>query len=166
MKKRSQAIQGFSLVEVALALGIAAFCLVTLLALMPVGLQSYKKADDQSVMVNLATMVVRDIQSAPSGASPSPRFLFKVPAAGGPSDVTPQTIYVNASGVETGAIGTAPTQDSLYRINVAFFPPASGKTATTARIQITSPALADANPGAWPTKYSNMFETVVALNRN
>ena len=177
MKKRTKSYlktcwaQGFSLVEVALALAVAAFCLLTLVALLPVGLRSYKNADDQGVMVNLATMVVRDLQATPSGAANSPRFKFLVPAAGGAPDANPQILYVDASGVATGLINAAPTGVSLYRICVAFYPPtgAGQKLATTVRIQITSPALADANtpnPPGWSVKYSNIFQTMVALNRN
>ena len=43
----------------ALALAVASFCLITLMALLPVGMQGYQQADQQGTMVNLATMVVR-----------------------------------------------------------------------------------------------------------
>ncbi len=53
---------GFSLVEVTLALGILAFCLVTMVALLPVGLNSQKDAMEEaraSGVLQMATAAVR-----------------------------------------------------------------------------------------------------------
>lgn len=169
MKILSKMKAGFSLVEVAMALGIASFCMVTLLALMPVGIQNYHKADAQSAMANLAAMVVRDLQSAPSGAtSKTSQFQFQFPAAGS----TSQTVYVDESGQASGTPppSSGPIAASRYRITVTIYPPAvttpPSVTSTTATILITSPALADPVPGNPPTKYTDRFETTVSLNRN
>lgn len=171
MKTGSQALRGFSLIEVTVALAVTSFCLVVLVGLVPVGLQRYQKADDQSSMVNLATMVASDLDATTNGTSAvtSPRFSFSIPTSGGNSSGnTPQTVYVDASGVASGtAPGAAPNAASLYRISLFFYPPASSlKAATNARILITSPAMADPNPAMVPTKYANIFETTVSLNRN
>jgi Tfp pilus assembly protein PilW len=175
MKTGSRTPRGFSLVEVVLALGVASFCLVILVALVPVGLQRYQKADGQSSMVNLATMVASDLDATTNGigaaAVPSPRFSFSIPAptptAGG-STPPPQTVYVDASGVASGnKPGAAPNAASIYRISLFFYPPVSPlKAATTARILITAPAWADPAPQNAPTNYANIFETTVSLNRN
>lgn len=170
MKKRIQRISGFSLVEVVFALAVAAFCLVSLMALIPVALKSYQQADTRSGMVNIAGMVVRDLQSASPGTASvnSPRFQFPIPAAGGASGVV-HTLYMDTAGNPTPAtIDTPPTAASIYRITVLVYPPSTAglKMATMARIWITFPANADPAPGALPTKYSNGFETTVALNRN
>jgi hypothetical protein len=171
MKKSSKIVSGFSLVEVAMALAIASFTLITLMALLPVGIQSYRDADAQSAMVNLATMIVRDLAATPSSGT-SPRFGFSIPAAGGTSSgVTPQTVYVDTSEMPAGTYpypGTPPTAKSIYRISVFFLPPATaGQTmSTVARVLITFPASADPQPKTVPTTYSNMFQTMVSLNRN
>ena len=171
MKAKSRAVGGFSLVEVALALAILAFSMLTLLALLSEGVGSYRDAGAQSAMVNIATMVVRDLQATPPGAftESSPEYGFKVPAPQGiASGTTPQTVYVDASGTATGSIGTAATANSIYRISVYFTPPPSlgQKTATVARIQITFPAQADSNPASSPTSYTDIFQIEVSLNRN
>lgn len=166
MKKNMASIRGFSLVEVALALGICSFCMIGLLGLLPVGLQNFQKADNQSVMANLATSVAQDIGSTSVGTSPtkSPYFSLIVPPSGGSSDTVPQTVFVNASGAPTS--GPADV-NSIYRLSVAFAPPVLGsKMATTARILITFPAQADASVGTWPTKYTTILQTTVFLNRN
>ncbi len=170
MRKKLNQTGGFSLVEVALALGIASFCLITLMALLPVGVQHYKQADTQKTMVNLASMVVRDLETTSAGTSAviSPRFKFSVPAAGETVSGTPQTLYVDAFGVATGVIGGAPTASSIYRLSLFFVPPSSSnhKSATQTRLLITFPANADSVPTTLPAKYSDMFETTVSLNRN
>lgn len=170
MNKPSTASSGFSLVEVALALGVAAFCLITLLALIPVGVKHYQQGDTQDAMVSLATMVTRDLQATASSSSTvsSPRFGFPVPAASGASG-TLCTIYVDPSGTATAtAVNAPPTSASIYRVSVQFYPPSgvTMKTATLARLMVTFPALADAAPTTSPTNYSNIFETTIALNRN
>lgn len=164
MKKSLKLKRGFSLVEVAVALSIASFCIVTLMGLIPVGLHNYQQANSQSAMVNLTTGVAQDLQSTAVSVATSPRFQFNIPAPGASTGTPPpQNAYVDASGTPQ----TNLTNDSIYRISVAFFPPASGlKNATVARIMVTFPAQADTNPGAWPTKYTSMFETTVSLNRN
>lgn len=174
MKARISTGGGFSLVEVALALAVAAFCLITLMALLPVGIRSYRGASVQSVMVNMATMVERDLEATPSvGASPrSPRFGFSIPSAGGAaSGNTPQTIFVDASETPAGTYpypGSTPSSSSIYRVSVYFMPPPSmgQRTATLARILITFPAHADATPTANPQMYADVFQTMVSLNRN
>jgi uncharacterized protein (TIGR02598 family) len=165
MKIFSKMKAAFSLIEVAVALGIASFGMVTLLALMPVGIQHYHHADAQSAMANLASMVVRDLQSAPSGStSKTPQFNFKF----SPTTSLQQTVYVDGSGQASGTAPNAlPASTSLYRISVTIYaPPAATSAATIATILITSPALADGTPTAPPTNYSDRFETTVGLNRN
>ena len=165
-------LRGFSLVEVALALAVAGFCLIALVSLLPLSISNYQRADAQSAMVNLAMKVVSDLQATPPTTSNaravSPQFKFSIPSAGGNSDATPQTVYVNNSGVpsSSGGPGQAPASGSIYRISVAFFPPATAPTATTARVLVTFPAQADPAPAMWPVKYTDVFQTVVSLNRN
>lgn len=175
MKPKSKLNRGFSLVEVAMALSIAAFCLVTLFGLLTVGVHNYQQSGSRTVMVNLATAVVQDLQSAPAnstGNSSSPRFLFSVPspASGSNANPPPQTVYVDANGSDSsgsGQVGDAVSTTTPYRISVAFFPPASGQDgATTARIMVSYPAGADPNAASWPVNYTSMFETTVSLNRN
>jgi uncharacterized protein (TIGR02598 family) len=159
VRSKSRAVSGFSLVEVALALAILAFSMLTLLGLLSEGVGSYRDAGAQSAMVNIATMVVRDLQTTPPGAFPetSPVYNFKIPPPqGAASGTTPQTI------------NTAATANSIYRISVYFTPPTAlgQKTATLVRILITAPALADPTPATNPSAYSDIFQTEVSLNRN
>ena len=168
MKRRAPVAKGFSLVEVVFALAVATFCIVLLAALLPVGLQSYHQADTRSAMANMATMVVRDLQSTSSTGTLSPRFGFTIPLAGGTaSGTTPQTIYVDATAIATGTITAPPTGGSIYRISLLFSPPANGqRAATVATILISYPANADPTATQMPKNFISSFETTIALNRN
>ena len=51
----------FSLVEVTLALGVAAFCLIAVFGLVPVGLQTNRNATSQTAATNIIAAVVADL---------------------------------------------------------------------------------------------------------
>ena len=78
---------GFSLVEVALAVGIAGFALVSLLGLLPVGLHTFRSAMDTSVCAQIAQRVFNDAQQADFSvlidegvsAAQQPGFTFRAP---------------------------------------------------------------------------------------
>jgi uncharacterized protein (TIGR02598 family) len=145
---------GFSLSEVALALGVSSFCLMTLMALIPVGIQRNHEADSRSAMVNLATLVTHDLVATPEIAnSKSPVYQFQIPAVGSSSGTIQSTFVNSASGGE-------------YRVTVYFYPPSTGRAATAANILITWPGQADPNAALAPSHYNGMYETVVSLDRN
>ncbi len=56
--------RGFSLVEVAIALGIFAFCFVTLIALLPAGLGIFREAMDASASAQIFERVAADAELA------------------------------------------------------------------------------------------------------
>jgi len=57
---------GFSLVEVALALGICAFVLVAMLALFQVGLKSSRESEEQMEAANLASQIMTLVAACPT----------------------------------------------------------------------------------------------------
>jgi len=165
--------RGFSLVEVAMALGIAVFCLVPLFALLPMGLTSNQASLEQTMAGNIAGAIVADLRCAqPLVAGTSPRFGFSVPALSGTMTIasTPQTLYLAANGIVIGAVGSGPvvtgTAVPRYRATVGFAPPSTGRTATAVRLLITWPALADSNPNQWPVNYTGSYEADTTLDRN
>src|SRR6266436_9218235 len=61
MKKRSTS--AFSLIEVTLALGIAAFCLIAVFGLMPIGVQTNRNATSQTRASNIMAAVLADLRA-------------------------------------------------------------------------------------------------------
>ena len=77
MKLRSRSIAGFSLVEVTLALGIAAFCLIAVLGLVPVGVQTNRNATSQTTATNILSSVVSDIRASPKGGTITAKYAVR-----------------------------------------------------------------------------------------
>ena len=63
--KRHLRVAGFSLVEVTLAIGIAAFCLMAVFGVMPIGLQTSRNAASQTAATNIMAAVVADLRATP-----------------------------------------------------------------------------------------------------
>src|SRR5215210_8785461 len=156
---------GFSLVEVTLALGVAAFCLIAIFVLLPVGLASNQAAVEQTTAGNIATNIAADLAAAPLTSGSSTRLGFNIKAASG----TVQTLFCSEDGNPTGKVGDAASNttkpSSRYRACIGFYP-GTQKKATMVRILVTWPAAANPSATGWPTKFSGSFETVTAVNRN
>ena len=178
MKFRSPSAssRAFSLVEVTLALGIAAFCIIPLVALLPIGLSSNQAALQQSVAASIAQAVVSDLRAAPTPASTTasvvtPRYNFTIPALSVTSSST-ATINVRddtslSSDNSTGPQAAAPAADAHYKVALTFVPPTTtSRAATMVRVLVVWPPQADPTSQQVPTKFTNSFETVFALDRN
>lgn len=174
-----KAAGAFSLIEVTIALGIAAFCLVTVFALLPLGLNSNQQSFENTVAGNISTTIVADLRSVQTSGT-SARYGIVVPApegGQGAAETSGTTLYLSANGIASpdGQVVMSGTAVSRYRATIGFYPPAAGtRTATTVRVLITWPALADPSPGvwplggsaAWPTNYTGSYEADSTLNCN
>lgn len=60
IKHASRPIRGFSLVEVTIAMGVVGFAFISLVALLPVGLQTFRRAIDTSVRSQIVQHVFND----------------------------------------------------------------------------------------------------------
>ncbi len=56
--------EGFSLIEVTLAIGVVAFAFVALLGLIPLGLSTFRKAMDASIGAEIGQRVLNDLQQS------------------------------------------------------------------------------------------------------
>ena len=166
MKPERRRPSGFSLVEVTLALGVAAFCLVTIFALLPTSFRTNQITIQQTADTTLAKAIAADLQTTPKTASDSPRYGITFPVTGTAS----HTIFLREDGTATGAQDSDadPSQNPMYRATITFNAPAnaSQKTATGIRIRLTWPALADKSAAATPTNYTGAYEVFTAVNRN
>jgi hypothetical protein len=167
-------------VEVALALGVAAFCLLAIFGLLPTGLTSNQASVQQTVAAGIASEVVADLRSTPSCLTTtgtfSPRFGILIPGPAGESTMPPaqplssgsNTKFFSAAGGVIDNLTTSGTA-AIYRATVGFLPPVttgSSRAATMARVLVTWPALADTDGTKWPQKFTGSFETITALDRN
>ncbi|EDY20612.1 hypothetical protein CfE428DRAFT_1809 [Chthoniobacter flavus Ellin428] len=170
MKQGNDRHSGFSLVEVALALGIAVFALVAIIGLIPVGLNSNQASSEQTVAAGLAAGLVADLRTTPvvvpAAEENSPRYQVPLPLSG---SVT-HSLFLKEDGSVAGGIdaNADPSLDPRYRVTLFITAPTdtTQKTATTVRILITWPAMADPKGAVAPAKYSGSYEVITALNRN
>lgn len=84
IQNRTKGLRAFTMVEVVLALGVAAFTLVSLMGVLPVGLQSYKNANEEITATNLASSIIADIRATEKGAEISPRYGFRLQQGSAP----------------------------------------------------------------------------------
>lgn len=176
MKRRPAASAGFSLVEVALAMGVTAFCLVSMIGLLTVGLTTNQSSSNETQALHVMSQVADDLQAAAQGGlGKSLIYGFTLPANGSGNTMTsgqPQSVYVEADGsIPLGtSVGSAPVAGDIYRVTLGFSPPTATTGLTvgpTARILVSWPAAADPTPTAWPTScLGRSVQTVFVLNKN
>jgi len=170
---------GFSLIEVVVALGVTTFCVVTLMALLAVGVNGDKTTIQRSLAANIADAVMADLRATPLSTqsySPtltlnSPRFRFVLPATG----TGTQTVYVATDGTPLTALNANLSTANLstgagtFRVSISgpLRPSGTGqRTASPVYILVTWPGQADATATTWPSHYAGSFEVVTYLDQN
>lgn len=152
MKTSGFGDRAFSLVEVVLALGIMAFCLVPLLALLPAGMKSNQVSAEEIRAVNLLTVLEADLRNTHPAANQGKSQLFGlalpyVTNASGlalnPALVTNTVSSANSIGLQDDETPTnyAASPRPRYQASVIYTSvPASGKAPTEARLIVNWPA--------------------------
>ena len=162
MNKYAHGTGAFSLVEVALALGVTAFCLIAILGLLPIGLKSDQAAFEETAATGILSAVAADLRATPST---SPAGLetesgqFAIPIPGSPLATTPAsvTLFFTREGQRTNSLDAA----SRYRLTLTFPLNSSGaKTATLVNLQVSWPA------AVAPEKAAGRATMLLALDRN
>jgi uncharacterized protein (TIGR02598 family) len=144
---------GFSLVEVTLALGIAAFCLIALFGLLPLGIQTNQNSISQTAAASVLSSVVADLRATPKTSLTSLQFEITFGTA--------EILYFDGEGR-----AVAPTDVNAtprYRVTIAFPPSPAGSFAPTfVSLKISWPALVD--PAT--TAPAGLIDTFTALDRH
>ena len=108
-------IAAFSLVEVVLAMGVVAFGLIVIVALLPIGLKSNRDSIEESQAVNLLQALVADRHAAGYGtASP----VYNLPALANVTQPITGSLYLMADAVTTNAVAA----NARYRVTYTVYP--------------------------------------------
>jgi type II secretory pathway pseudopilin PulG len=151
----------FSLVELTVAIGIAAFCLIAVFGLVPVGVQTNRNATSQTAGTSVISAVLADLRATLKTNTTSSQFAITFGTA--------KTLYFDGAGEcsidvngSTKVDGTSwsPPLQTRYRLNVTF--PSSPTGLSYADLRVTWPAPAD--PAT--TTPSGMAEIFAAFDRN
>ena len=138
MKRLSSRVAAFSLVEITLALGVAAFCLLGVFGLVPVGVQTNRNATSQTAATSVIAAVVADLRATPRCVGTSTQFQITLGTGPGcPSTIDPSaaTLYFDGTGQFATSIGA----NSRYQLKVTWY----GSSALRyADLKVTWPAAA------------------------
>ena len=137
----------FSLVEVTVALGVAAFCLIAVFGLMPVGVQTNRNATSQTAATNIVAAVVADLRATPITNATSSQF-------GITFGTNPPPLYFDGAGQFSSSLGP----NSRYQFNLTWNSAPSGSR--YAGLKVTWPAAAALEDA------SGSVEMFAAFDRN
>lgn len=149
---------GFSLAEVAISLGLMAFCLVAVFGLLPVGLQSVKDANEQSsatgAVKRIATLI-REAKPMGAGAYTADGNFASAMSwnIGGPATVFTVPMSVSYE--------VAPAADARLVARVEMLPPANLNTVGRAKISIAWPGTS-ANWNTTDSRWQNAAGSVTS----
>lgn len=131
MKRVVYPTGAFSLVEIAVALGVATFSLVAVFGLLPIGVKTNHNAISQSSSASIIAAVFGDLRATPKASATSIQF--------GIAFGTAKILYFDGD----GAFSNSVTANSRYRLSVTFPTNPSGPVgATFAHLKVTWPAAA------------------------
>ena len=164
----------FSLVEVTLALGIAAFGLIAVFGLLPTGLNTNQASIRQTAAANVIAGIAADLRQAPTAdqIASAPILTAVSPRLGIKLTTSPTKGYLDEGGALTPGSATSLATSSLttssnYQVNITIINPVSVpaptppvRTVTMAIVQISWPA------GASTANAAGSLTTFVALDRN
>jgi len=157
-----RAASAFSLVEVALTLGIAAFCLVSIVGLIQTALISEQSTLGRTAANDVLSAIFADLAATPADDDTSDTFGFALETS---SIKTPQTLFFSDAATPTGPAGGAATARSRYRASVGIRPASDPESPALVRIVVSWPAAADPAPGQWPANAAGSVEVVTTLDR-
>ena len=174
VKSRADEIAGFTLVEVTMALGIAAVCLIPLIGLLPTSLKTQQSSIQQTtanqIISQISSFLRADVRLPPGQASkacPDP------PDPNEPCDwsnlnghwrnvATPDTMYFTNEAKPTGTV-TQPDNvpaDAVFRAKITYKTPPT-ETTSLASIHVTWPAAIDPDSGV----PAGSVTSLLAVNR-
>ena len=174
IKSCGDQIAGFTLVEVTLALGVAAICLIALMGLLPTSLKTQQSSIRQTtanqIISQISSFLRADVRLPPGQASkacPDP------PDPNEPCDwsnlnghwrnvATPDTMYFTNEAKPTGTV-TQPNNvpaDAVFRAKITYMTPPT-QTTSLASIRVTWPAAIDPDSGV----PAGSVTTLLAVNR-
>lgn len=170
MKRALQKTAAFSLVEVALALGVAALCLILLLGLLPAAIKVQQASVQQTAANEITNIILADLNAyvrlPPGQQKKSQEGQVGLGLNGHWGAVaTPQTTFFNDNGQQVGQPSLGSTDPdapagAVFRAKITYqFPPNASTSIAT--IFVSWPAQVKPTTGT----PAGSVETFIAVNR-
>jgi uncharacterized protein (TIGR02598 family) len=169
--RRGRFIRAFSLIEITLALGVGSFCLLAVLALLPVGTKTNQASIQSTKALAVAAQIMSDlradVQLPPGQASKEQTSGFSLHGHWAAVS-TPDSLYFTNEGKQTGTVnpGSAPA-DAVFVANIKYMLPPT-QTTSIARITVAWPAPSGTINGQGDIDLTNVagsIELFTAINR-
>jgi len=169
MKRLMQSFPGagsnyaFTLIEVVIALGVTTFCLITLLALLPVGVNTAVKSRGETRAGYLAEQIVSDLRSSPfnnatilslNGGTLTP--LASISMATGSTNTLTCDAGDNVLGIDAAPYASPVTSAGANFLVQVIVTPATLPNLSTVSVEVSAPAQA---PLSSRTRYG--FQTMI-----
>src|SRR6266566_4706877 len=120
-------IAAFSLVEITLAMGVAAFCLLAVLGLLPVALKTQQASIQQTTASQVLSNFAADLRASvryPPGLQNQLNDQQRALRGHWALVGTPDTIYYTNEGWQTGGLTPAtPPTDAVFRLTLTYLRP-------------------------------------------
>jgi uncharacterized protein (TIGR02598 family) len=153
MNRRTHFSAGFSLVEVTLALGVTAFCLIALFGLLPLGFQINQSSISKTAAASVLSSVIADLRATPKTSLTSRQYDIAFGSA--------KLLYFDGEG--RAVTPTDPNATPRYRVMITFpASPAGAFAPAFVSLKVTWPALVD--PAT--TAPAGFVETFAAFDRH
>ena len=153
MSRQERQSGGFSLVEATLALGVAAFCLLTLFGLLPLGLQTNQSSISQTTAASVLSSIVADLRATPKTSATSVQYVITFGVA--------KVLYLDAEGRAVSP--TNPTAIPRYRVAITFpSNPGGSGPPTFVCLRLSWPAAVDPATNI----PAGLVETFTAIDRS
>jgi Tfp pilus assembly protein PilV len=164
MKRFPPKTDAFSLVEITLAIGVAAFCLLAVLGLLPVALKTQHASIQQTTASQVLSEAAADLRASvryPPGLAAQLNDQQRTLRGHWALVGTPDTLYFTNEGWQTGGLTPSTTPaDAVFRLTLTYLLPPT-ETTSLANITVTWPAVVDPATGTPQGK----VETFIAVNR-
>jgi len=159
MKRSLSVTAAFSLVEIVIALGVAAFCLLAVMGMLPVAAKVQQVSVQQTKANAVISQIIDDLRAdvrLPPGQASKVQGEWANLHGHWAAVAVPDTIFFTNDGDQTGSVtqGTAPPAPvgAVFRATITYlFPP----TATTSIAKITV---------SWPAAQSDLTQVAGSID--
>ena len=169
--KYSFARFGFSLIEVVLALGVASFCLIAVLGMLPVGLKTQQGSVNQTKANAIISQIIDDLRAdvrLPPGQASKAQGQWANLHGHWAAVAQPDTLWFTNDGDQTGNLNGSAPPGAVFAATIKYLAPPT-VTTSIAKITVAWPAPSvSIDPNTQEvdlTKTAGSIDTFAAVNR-
>ena len=172
MKRFVHHASAFSLVEVTLALGVAAFCLIAVMGMLPVGLKTQQASVNQTKANAVISQVIDDLRAdvrLPPGQASKAQGVWANLNGHWAAVAKPDTLYFTNDGDQIGNVNQSPApSNAVFAATIKYLSPPT-VTTSIAKITVAWPASSvSINPSTQEvdlSKVAGSIDMFAAVNR-